>query len=601
MRPRSFNSGEIKRKYHMFLVWFVAAAVMLGMLPSRVVNAAEFDVDAGDVAGLIAAINTANGNGEADTINLAAGGTYTLTVADNGDNGLPVITSEITINGNGATIARSSAVGTPNFRIFRVAADGNLTLNDLTVENGFASLSNGGGISNDEGTLTITNSTLASNRADGSGGGIYNFDGILTITNSILADNDAGDNGGGIDNDLGTVTLTNSTLAGNGAGGDGGSIINIEATLTITNSTLSGNDADTNGGGISNVIAGTVTITNSTLAGNSASGASGGIYNEEGTVTITDSTLSGNSADGSAGILNQGTLTLTNSTLSGNVAQFNGGGIFNDTDGTATIINSTLAGNVADNGGGIVNLGTLTSTNSIVANSPSGGNCTNSGSFTATGSNVDTDGTCPGFAKVTTAQLNLGPLFFNGGPTQTHALLAGSVAINAGDQSECRTNNITTDQRGFLRDDGQCDIGAFEFGAGPRADLLVSLGVDKTSVKQGQLLTYTITVHNFGADTAQNVVVNDTLSTGTTFVSAAANKGNITTKPPVGQTGVVTWALGDLLDEEGGSATLVVKVLVKGKTTVTNTATVSSATVDPNPANNTAAITVSVAPGTTKK
>jgi hypothetical protein len=59
--------------------------------------------------------------------------------------------------------------------------------------------------------------------------------------------------------------------------------------------------------------------------------------------------------------------------------------------------------------------------------------------------------------------------------------------------------------------------------------------------------------------------------------------------------------LGDLLDEEGGSATIVVKVLVKGKTTVTNSATVSSDTVDPNPANNTAAITVSVAPGTRKK
>jgi uncharacterized repeat protein (TIGR01451 family) len=136
-------------------------------------------------------------------------------------------------------------------------------------------------------------------------------------------------------------------------------------------------------------------------------------------------------------------------------------------------------------------------------------------------------------AQVTSDDLDLGPLFFNGGPIQTHALLADSVAIDTGDQSECTANNITTDQGGFL----QCDIGAFEFGAGPRAALLISLGVDKTSVKQGQLLTSTVTVHNFGADTAQNVVVNDTLSPGTTFVSANANKGSIKTKPPIGQTG----------------------------------------------------------------
>jgi hypothetical protein len=141
MRPRSFNSGEIKRRHRLFLGWFVAAAVMLGMALPRVVHAAEFNVAAGNVAELIVAINDANANPGADTINLAAASTYTLTATNDGDNGLPVITSEITINGNGATIARSSAVGTPNFRIFRVAADGNLTLNDLTVENGFASLS----------------------------------------------------------------------------------------------------------------------------------------------------------------------------------------------------------------------------------------------------------------------------------------------------------------------------------------------------------------------------------------------------------------------------------------------------------------------------
>jgi uncharacterized repeat protein (TIGR01451 family) len=422
---------------------------------------------------------------------------------------------------------------------------------------------------------------------------------VLTLKSLIVTDGLA-EEGGGIRNS-GTLTVENSTLSGNSAGDDGGGIFN-NGTLTVKNSTLWDNEVGRNGSGIYNS-AGTVEITNSTLSGNLAGDAGGGIYNRAGTVEITNSTLSNNAAQNGTnggGISNFGTVTITDSTLSGNSAQ-SGGGLRNS--GTATITNSTLSGNSAGNagGGGISNDGTVTITNSIVANSQGDGNCRNFDTFTALGSNVDTDGTCPGFAQVTSADLDLGPLFFNGGPTQTHALLADSVAIDNGDQAECTADNITTDQRGFLRDDGQCDIGAFEFGAGPRADLLISLGVDKTSVKQGQLLTYTVTVLNFGADTAQNVIVNDTLSTGTTFVSAAANKGNITTKPPVGQTGTVTWALGDLLDDEQGAATIVVKVLVKGKTTVTNTATVSSATVDRNPANNTAAITVSVAPGTSKR
>ena len=100
-------------------------------------------------------------------------------------------------------------------------------------------------------------------------------------------------------------------------------------------------------------------------------------------------------------------------------------------------------------------------TNSIVGKSPSGGDCVNSGTaiFNAAGSNLDTDGSCPGFGQVTSAALDLGPLFDNGGPTQTHALLSGSVAIDAA--SFCA---FDTDQRGVPRPQGiACDIGSFEF------------------------------------------------------------------------------------------------------------------------------------------
>src|SRR5437016_12174056 len=83
-------------------------------------QAATYNVATGDVAGLIAAINSANSSPAPNTINLATGGTYTLTTVNGSGTGLPVISNSMTINGNGATIQRSGAVGTPDFRIFFV-------------------------------------------------------------------------------------------------------------------------------------------------------------------------------------------------------------------------------------------------------------------------------------------------------------------------------------------------------------------------------------------------------------------------------------------------------------------------------------------------
>src|SRR5439155_11775330 len=111
-----------------------------------------FNIANGDVAGLISAINTANSNNQDDTINLASNGDYVLTAPDNGSNGLPVIgidnAHNLTINGNGATIRRSSAVGTPEFRIFQMAIHfGNsVTISNLTISNGYLSSGPGGAI-----------------------------------------------------------------------------------------------------------------------------------------------------------------------------------------------------------------------------------------------------------------------------------------------------------------------------------------------------------------------------------------------------------------------------------------------------------------------
>ena len=113
-----------------------------------------------------------------DTIELPVDAAISLTEPDNdsdGPNGLPSVTSEITIIGNGTALQRDEAGGTPDFRIFHVAADGDLLLNGLTVRNGSAQgefPASGGGILN-RGALELTNCTISGNTAgfDDLGGG----------------------------------------------------------------------------------------------------------------------------------------------------------------------------------------------------------------------------------------------------------------------------------------------------------------------------------------------------------------------------------------------------------------------------------------------
>jgi hypothetical protein len=97
---------------------------------------------AATVSDLIADIKAANAAGGSNTITLAKKAVFTLTQVNNtsdGDNGLPVIASgdNLTIVGNNDTIERSYASGTPEFRLFDVASGASLTLENLTVQNGY--------------------------------------------------------------------------------------------------------------------------------------------------------------------------------------------------------------------------------------------------------------------------------------------------------------------------------------------------------------------------------------------------------------------------------------------------------------------------------
>lgn len=242
-------------------------AALVAALLCRQASAATFTIADGDVAGLIAAINTANANNEDDTINLAANGHYANPVGinyTNGENGMPVIGADnghtLTINGNGATIQGS--VGFLNFRIFYIGSGADVTFSGLTIANAQGEQGyDGSGIYNDHGTLAVKNCTFSQNSAR-EGGAIFNdgsFDGsgsaTLTITNSTFSHNSAHD-GGAITNDgnysgSAPTSITNSTFSQNSAY-FGGGIYNEDATLTVTNSTFSQNSASSEGDGIYN-------------------------------------------------------------------------------------------------------------------------------------------------------------------------------------------------------------------------------------------------------------------------------------------------------------------------------------------------------------
>jgi len=165
-------------------------------------------------------------------------------------------------------------------------------------------------------------------------------------------------------------------------------------------------------------------------------------------------------------------LTLLNSTVSGNTANV-GGGIYL-VDGTVTIRNSTIAGNYGVAGaGGITGDVHVSFRNSIVANNTSSGapsNCGATLSLLVAGENVSDDASCVGFSV---GDPRLGQLASNGGPTNTHALLFGSPAIDLG--TACTE---ATDQRYVARPQGAtCDVGAYEFDAYRNITLTISPNV----------------------------------------------------------------------------------------------------------------------------
>ncbi len=244
---------------------------------------------AASVSELIADISKANQTGGSNTITLEPGVKFTLTTVNNdtdGPTGLPVIAAgdNLTIVGNGDTIERSTAKGTPAFRLFDVAAGASLTAQSLTLQGGLAfgwGVYAAGGAVYNQGTLTLDGVTIQNNTAQGGdglnpgfvrnggtvlGGGLYSI-GALTVTGSTIQNNSAiGGRGAGAfyySSDPG-ATGSYRVPGANGGNAFGGGLYVGGGTVTFSSSTILSNTAQGGAGGSS--------------GGNKGQGIGGGIY-----------------------------------------------------------------------------------------------------------------------------------------------------------------------------------------------------------------------------------------------------------------------------------------------------------------------------------
>jgi CSLREA domain-containing protein len=301
----------------------------------------------------------------------------------------------------------------------RVLAMGSvdLTLERLRITGGKAN-SDGGGILDAGGSLTLVDASVTDSRSSGNGGGIATTNGgDLRVVRSLISGNIAAGGGGGI----------------SAAGGSGDT-----AGISLVESTISNNTADTAQG--------------STVGG-------GGVHLFHASALSTvRSTINGNRADVGGGIANDARVKILNSTIVGNTASGSnsrGGGVY--TTGSVMVTNATFDANLAGTGGNLfVDSGSASLRNSLVGPAADGGNC--GGDDPADGGGNLEQGPSGGSCGFDLATIGLGPLADNGGPTRTEAVDSRSPAVDAARAPACPRS----DQRGVPRQASACDSGAYE-------------------------------------------------------------------------------------------------------------------------------------------
>ena len=373
---------------------------------------------------LRAAVQEANANATADTIEVPAG-TYTLTIAGDDDfaaMGDLDLRTAITIQGAGSSETIIDANGIDRaFQAPFIGGGPPVAIEDLTIR--------GGAVTDEPGAAVYHGNA-----------------GTLLLRGIVFSDNH---------------------VAGDTSSAIGGAVsINGGGTATIEDCVLTGNSADRGGAIFSNS---PLNLQTSTLSDNIAR--AGGALELYGTTIIQQSTIAGNEATDGSIVDSDGDLTLRNSTVTGNIATSAVIAAFGSS--SVVIERATVADNATDHGILAFTAGEIEIFGSVIAGVASGAACTASGgTVTSLGFNLDDDGSCATQASdITAADPGLGPLAYNGGSTQTRAPQFGSPLLDAGDAFPSCAG---TDQRGTLRpQDGGgdptalCDIGAVEVAPEP--------------------------------------------------------------------------------------------------------------------------------------
>jgi predicted outer membrane repeat protein len=451
-----------------------------------------------------------------------------------------VITDPVVIQGNGAS--KTIISGNLGSRIFTFdipLAGATSEFNDLTLSSGNATTGGGGAILMVNDSLTINRAVFTNNAASGTsaaGGAISLTTANLSIFDSTFTMNTSTSTGGAINvsSNPSNVIIERSVFTLN-SGSSGGAISmpsSTAAVLTVTDTTFDGNTATANGGAIS-LTTGPANFTRSTLSNNIANGTGGGALNfNTSVVTIINSTLSGNQAPGGSGIGGAirmggtGTLNLNNSTVTKNSAALNGGGIASNITGSTqpswNFKSSIIAGNINANRPDLhsalldtstINLNVMTDYSLIGVNNQA--KITINGSFNLVGSDIGME-----------IDPMLGPLADNGGFTKTHMPLAGSPALDAGqnftmDLVDQRGQNRTIDIVGIPNVGDGTDIGAVEAPATPTST------------------TATIQINDGNVQRSMVTSLKITFSQPVTFPTGQANAIKVSRTGPGGPTGFV--------------------------------------------------------------
>ncbi|MCB1100058.1 MAG: hypothetical protein KDN22_31125, partial [Verrucomicrobiae bacterium] len=454
-----------------------------------------------DTAGILTVSDSTISGNQA---NRAGGG-----IEDNSGAGLGIILTNVNLDGNKAGVSPATAAP-GNGGGLHISGAGDTSIIGGTV-NGNSAAREGGGLWNGSGTMTVEGVEIADNKAAGAaaddgGGGIFNNGGTLIVDTSDIRANlatGASGSGGGILNLGGSVTVTGTSIDANVANRAGGGIEDAAGTQLLLIATQmtdnvagpDGTAAPGNGGALHISGAGHVELQNSTVAGNFAAKEGGGLWNSGvGMMSVYSSTVSGNSAPKGGGIFAQagaaGDLQVTNSTVSGNTVTGNGAGIGLE-GGSLFLLNSTVASNTATGMGGGIHItnSDVTLFNSIIGDNVAADGMDVSGMIgLASNTLIESGAGAMGISdgsdgNIVGQDAMLAPLANYGGTSETHLLMAGSAAINTGD--DVAATGLTTDQRGLPRFFGAVDMGSVEKQDGEAGGSMVSTFADVVDANDG--------------------------------------------------------------------------------------------------------------------